>query len=76
MCNYAPEGNQPDDLYLAIQQQRCPEEAAAYLADDCRKKDITIQTLNRELAQARKDLAEVRGKIEKMIGRYSCRKSD
>jgi len=76
MCNYVPEGNQPDDLYLAIQQQRCPEEAAAYLADDCRKKDITIQTLNRELAQARKDLAEVRGKIEKMIGRYSCRKSD
>ena len=76
MCNYVPEGDQPDDLYLAIQIQRCPEEAAAYLADDCRKKDITIQTLNRELAQARKDLAQVRGKIEKMIGRYSCRKSD
>ena len=76
MCNYVPVGDQPDDLYLAIQIQRCPEEAAAYLADDCRKKDITIQTLNRELAQARKDLAEVRGKIEKMIGRYSCRKSD
>ena len=76
MCNYVPVGDQPDDLYLAIQIQRCPEDAAAYLADDCRKKDITIQTLNRELAQARKDLAEVRGKIEKMIGRYSCRKSD
>jgi len=34
MCNYVPEGDQPDDLYLAIQIQRCPEEAAAYLADD------------------------------------------
>jgi hypothetical protein len=72
MCNYAPEGNQPDDLYLAIQQQRCPEEAAAYLADDCRKKDKTIQTLNTELARARKELAIVKEKAEKLIRRYSC----
>jgi hypothetical protein len=75
MCNDAPAGNQPDDLYLAIQQQRCPEEAAAYLADDCRKKDRTIKTLNTELAKTRKELAIVNEKIQKMIGRYSCRKN-
>lgn len=72
MCNYVPAGDQPDDLYLAIQQQRCPEEAAAYLADDCRKKDKTIQTLNTELARVRKENATVREKAEKLIRRYSC----
>ena len=76
MCNYVPEGNQPDDLYLAIQQQRCPEEAAAYLADDCRKKDRTIQTLNTELAKARKEIATIKEKAEKLVRRYSCPKSD
>jgi len=75
MCNYAPEGNQPDDLYLAIQQQRCPEEAAAYLADDCRKKDRTIRTLNTELAKARKEIATIKEKAEKLVRRYSCPKS-
>lgn len=72
MCNYVPAGDQPDDLYLAIQQQRCPEEAAAYLADDCRKKDKTIKTLNTELARVRKENATVREKAEKLIRRYSC----
>lgn len=72
MCNYVPAGDQPDDLYLAIQQQRCPEEAAAYLADDCRKKDKTIKTLNTELARVRKELAGVQEKAEKLIRRYSC----
>ena len=76
MCNYVPVGDQPDDLYLAIQIQRCPEEAAAYLADDCRKKDRTIQTLNTELAKARKEIATIKEKAEKLVRRYSCPKSD
>ena len=76
MCNYVPQGDQPDDLYLAIQIQRCPEEAAAYLADDCRKKDRTIQTLNRQLSKSQKELSDLKEKIEKMVRRYSCPKSE
>jgi len=72
MCNYAPSGDQPDDLYLTIQTTRCPEEAAAYLADDCRTKDRTIRTLNTELVRVRKELKHVREKAEKLIRRYSC----
>jgi len=72
MCNYAPVGDQPDDLYLSMQIRRCPEEAAADLADECRKKDRTIRALNTELARVRKELSDVREKAEKLIRRYSC----
>lgn len=47
MCNWTPH-NQPPDLYLTIQQSRSPEEAAAYLADECRKKDKAILAIDTE----------------------------
>lgn len=70
MCNYAPSGNQPDDLYLAIQQQRSPEEAASYLADECRKKDRTIRLLNNELNRSRTATTAAERMTEHLKRRY------
>lgn len=68
-------GNQTDDLYLAIQQQRTPEEAASYLADECRKKDKTIMFLNLEIHKTRKEVLHGLDLIEKLRRRLEpCRK--
>lgn len=56
MCNYIPKGEQPDDTYLMYQIQRSPEEAAAILADECRKKDMANAKLQGNIEELRKQM--------------------
>ena len=42
--------NMPNDCYHAIIVQRGDAEAAALFADDCRKKDATLERLSEALA--------------------------